>query len=114
MSPNEMATLVLIDRLGHASKWAISRKLAVSTDYAAHLCQSLMRRGYLAVEGGGSGKSKPKSARYRLGDRGVVAVLAELMRVRGTMAGRAEHYRRYEERIDDRIAKLAGRESRGE
>lgn len=108
MSPNELATLVLIDRLGHASKWAISRKLAVSTDYAAHLCQSLMRRGYLAVEGEG------RRDKYRLGDRGVVAVLAELMRVRGTMAGRAEHYRRYEERIDDRIAKLAGRESRGE
>ena len=101
-SPNETAALMVIDFLGEANKRAISRKMAISTDYALYLCEQLLRRDYLLV--GSDGKSRT----YQLSQKGVEAVLGRLMIYRGALESRQGSYRRRRERVEDRIAKLVG------
>lgn len=100
MSPNEMAALMLIDGLGQANRRTISKKLAISTNYASYLCEGLLRRDYLTVQSDG------KSRNYSLAEKGVEAVLGQLVQLRGALESRTESCRRRKERVDERIGKL--------
>lgn len=72
MSPNELKILRVFEKADTAGKGVISNRLGISTAYAAYLCKSLFRRGYLEV--------LPKG-QFRLTQKGLSALLENLSRI---------------------------------
>ena len=82
MTPNQLTVLRLANELGEIDRFKISRRLGISTDYAAYLCEWLSREGYLLLVAGRNA--------YHLTGKGKEALVSELYRVAGALDKRLE------------------------
>ncbi|MFH1560612.1 MAG: hypothetical protein ABID84_04300 [Chloroflexota bacterium] len=77
MTPNQLAVLRLANELGEVTRFIASRRLGISTDYAAYLCGWLGREGYLSPVAGRKA--------HCLTVKGKKALASKLYRVAGAL-----------------------------
>lgn len=82
MTPNQLAVLRLANEIGEVARFITSRRLGISTDYAAYLCGWLSREGYLSPVAGRKA--------YCLTAKGQEGLVSDLYRVAGALDKRLE------------------------
>jgi len=101
MSPNEIAVLRIVEEAGAANKRVISRRMNISTDYAAYICDSLTRNGYLL---------RTPLRGYGLSQKGKEVLLALFYEDKGRMEARIRRLQQLSSEVSQKIDKF-GRES---
>ena len=104
MTPNQLHVLRLANELGEITRFEVSRRLGISTDYAAYLCGWLSREGYLSPVAG-------RPLAYVLVEKGKHALLGELFRVAGALDKRLTWLAWQRDSLAGQIEKL-GRQKR--
>jgi len=61
MKGNEKQIIKIVAELEAAGKETIARKVGVSTEYAAEICQGLVKDGYLLESGNGNFRLAPQA-----------------------------------------------------
>lgn len=98
MSPNEVLVLGVLNQLEKAGKWALSKRMDITTDYADTLLLSLAGKGHLEKVGSGD---------YALSDRGAEEILLEFYRTGERLISNLEWTRGQLEKVDEQIDKLS-------
>ena len=93
-TPNELTVLQTAMELGAVTRRKISRKMAINTEYAGYLVESLSKRGFLSAISPG---------KFELTARGEDALLFQLHHIKGILAARANGTIRQIEKINERI-----------
>jgi len=98
MSPNEIAVLRIVEEAVAANKRVISRRMNILTDYAAYICDSLTRNGYLL---------RTPSRGYELTKKGREVLLALFYEDKGRMEARIKRLWQLNNEVNQKIIKLA-------
>ena len=104
MSPNEIAILRIVAELGKVSKWVISRRMGVSSDYAGYLCDCLVKKACLEKVAG----------RYQLTPEGAEALLEVYLHIKNQLNTRIKRSHYLSDRVSkemDKLASLVARKS---
>jgi len=97
MSPNEIAVLRIVEEAGAPNKGVISRRMDISTDYAAYICDSLTRNDYLL---------RTASREYELTPEGKEVLLALFYEDKGRIEARAKRLRQLSNEVSRKIENL--------
>jgi len=97
MSPNEIAVLRIVEEAGALNKRVISRRMNVSTDYAAYICDSLIRNGYLR---------RTVWRGYELTPKGKEVLLALFYEDKGRIVARVKRLQQLSSEVSQKIDKL--------
>lgn len=105
MSPNELKILRLAQELGPVDRRTISRKMAISTEYADCLLKSLSRHGYLDPISLGA------NFVYAFTEEGRIALLNDLFQLQARLQKKIDWLTYQRDRVNERILALARAEA---
>ncbi|MDI6892481.1 MAG: hypothetical protein QMD08_05775 [Actinomycetota bacterium] len=97
MSPNEIMILRMAAELKEVNKGVVSGRTQISSDYANHLLNFLVKGGYL---------TRVASVGYKLTPKGIEILMDELYRARRSLETRIDISCRHLDRVNEEIGRL--------